>query len=367
MKMENKIGILTFHTALNYGAVLQTYALQKFLNNIGIDNEVIDYRCPYIEKSYKPFLVSDGKIINSIVRGIFFGNVIQKKRKVFQDFVSKNISTSPKYSIIKELIPLKDQYRYFITGSDQVWSPIAAGFDEAYFLPFVAENRKYSYAASIGTTQLTVDQEIEFKNRLKGFSIVSIREKSNEELIKKIDPTIEVAVHVDPTLLLSKSDWCKLTLDPIIKEPYLLIFNVEKPINNIDFAKKLAAEKQLKIVYINERTIIKDKSIRYIQAPSPEKFITLFANADAVVTNSFHGTVFSLIFQKDFYVELDNKKQRNNRVEALLEMVHISNREITSSYSTSKFDPINWQLVEEVLKNERENSSKYLQRINAMI
>lgn len=361
--MKKKIGIITFHTALNYGAVLQTYALQNFLNNTGMNNEVINYQCPYIEKCYKPFHVSEGKILNSIVRGILFGRIIKKKKKVFQEFVSNKLNISRKYFTVKDLSEAKVQYCFFITGSDQVWSPISADFDIAYFLPFAADNQKYSYAASIGTTELTDEQIAELTKRINGFSVVSIRESSNQALLEKIDPTKEVMVHIDPTLLLSQADWCKLTVESIIKEPYLLIFNVEKCINNIQFAKKIASEQHLKIVYINERTMVKDKAIQYIQAPSPEMFLTLFANAEVVVTNSFHGTVFSLIFQKDFYVELDNKKQRNIRAEALLDMVHIQNREIEASYATDKFDSIDWLTVETVLNKERQQSLNYFQHI----
>lgn len=365
--MKIKIGILTFHTALNYGAVLQAYALQNFLNSIGMPNEIIDYRCLYIENTYKPFQISEGKFLNSIVRGLVFGGIIRKKKEVFQDFVSRKLITSNRYSNLNDLDQVNEAYSFFITGSDQVWSPISAGFDPTYFLPFAADNKKFSYAASIGTTKLSDDLVFEFKKRLKGFRLISIREKSNETLIKKVDPTMEVLVHVDPTLLLSKSTWSKLTLESIVKEPYLLVFNVEKCINNIQFAKKVASDKGLKIIYINERTIKKDKAIRYIQAPSPEDFLTLFANAEIVVTNSFHGAVFSLIFQKEFYVELDNKKLRNVRVEALLEMTKIQNREITPSFETSKFDPIDWKKVEIILDGEREKSINYFRKINEMV
>ena len=342
---------------------MQAYALQNFLINTEMNNEVIDFRCPYIEKCYNPFHVSEGKIINSIVRGILFGNIIRKKRKVFKKFISNELITSCKYFTVEELSEASDRYRFFITGSDQVWSPISAGFDIAYFLPFAADNQKYSYAASIGTTELTDVQIDEFTKRLDGYSVVSIREKNNKAFLEKIDPTKKVMVHVDPTLLLSQTDWHKLTLESIIKERYLLIFNVEKCINNIQFAKKIASEKHLKIVYINERTIVKDKTIQYIQAPSPEMFLTLFENAEVIVTNSFHGTVFSLIFQKEFYVELDNKKQRNTRAEALLDMVNIQNRQINDSYATDKFDSIDWLRIDTVLNKEREQSLKYFQQI----
>ena len=164
-------------------------------------------------------------------------------------------------------------------------------------------------------------------------------------------------------MLLSKNDWKELTNDNVSNDKYLLIFNVEKQINDIEFAKELAKQKNLKLKYINDRTLIKDKNIEYIEAPTPSNFINLFANAEIVVTNSFHGTVFSIIFEKEFYVELNNKKARNIRSEALLEKLNIRNREISSTdiFNASK---INWKNVEKILDIERNKSKEYIIKIN---
>lgn len=148
-----------------------------------------------------------------------------------------------------------------------------------------------------------------------------------------------------------------------MREKYLLIFNVEKSINNVGFAKKIAKERNLKIVYINDRTLIKDKGIEYIQAPAPEMFLSLFANAEAIVTNSFHGTVFSIIFEKDFYVELENKKHKNIRSEGLLNMVQIKNRVINDTYKTDEFDSVDWDNVKKHLNIERKRSFHYFAKI----
>lgn len=359
-----KVGIITFHTALNYGAVLQTYALQTFLTEHRISNVILDYHCPYLDVCYKPFYVSDGKVLNSLVRGVLFGRTILKKRKVFQSFVSEKLVLSKKYLTNEEIEQVREQYRYFITGSDQVWSPISAGFDETYFLPFARDNQKHSYAASIGTANLTEDQILEFRRRLKGFKQISVRESSACRLIEQIDESKQIYIHVDPTLLLSQIQWNQLTQGPGKQEPYLLLFNVEKPINDVAYAKKLARERGLKLVYINERTVIKDKKIEYIKAPSPEQFLTLFANASVVVTNSFHGTVFSVIFKREFFVELDNQRQRNIRIEALLSKVKILDREIRASYENETFGSIDWDIAEEVLNEERERALKYFRKID---
>lgn len=361
--MNNKLGIITFHTALNYGAVLQTYALQKFLSDNNFNNDVIDYQCDYINDCYKPFFVSDGKIINSLIRGVLFGKTIRKKRKNFNEFLENNLNLSKKKYNAQNISNVQNDYANIITGSDQVWSPVSAGFDKAYFLPFVTENHKFSYAASIGEKDLSNELMVEYKSRLNGYNCVSVREETAKDLILKIDSTKDVHVNVDPTLLLDKSKWEDLAEKTTENQPYLLIFNVEKPIHNLEFAKNLAKKNNLKIIYINDRTVKKDKDIKYYEAVSPKTFLSLFLNASTVVTNSFHGTVFSIIFEKDLYVELDNKKKFNVRAEALLKMVSINDRIIDNENAKEKYDDIDWVKVKNILETKREESLNYFKSI----
>lgn len=356
----SKIGIMTFHTALNYGAVFQTYALEKILMDMGHDVKVIDYRCPYTDKIYKPFYVSDGKYLNALVRGILFGRIIKKKRIRFNKFLENRIRLSQPIENINLLNEITDEYDYFISGSDQVWSPISAGFDKAYFLPFATDEKKLSYAASIGATNVFDKIISELKNRLSGFSCLSVREQSAKNMLEANGVDRPIYVHPDPTLLLQESDWQELCDERAIKEDYILIFNVEKPIKDIEFAKKYANKYNLKIVYINDRTVKKDASITYIEAPTPEQFLSLFKNASLIVTNSFHGTVFSIIFKKNFYVELDNQKQYNVRVKGLLEELKIYNRTIDDC---SKNNNIDWDSVDEIINMKREDTRHYFNEV----
>lgn len=356
----SKIGIMTFHTALNYGAVFQTYALQKFLIDMGYDVKVIDYRCPYTDKIYRPFYVSDGKYLNAIVRGVLFGGVIKKKRIRFNEFLQNRISLSKSIENTELLNTVSDEYDYFISGSDQVWSPISAGFDIAYFLPFAENEKKISYAASIGATNISDDIISEIKSRLNGFSCLSVREESAKNMLISNGVDKQIYVHIDPTFLLQKSDWDMLSSEREIKEDYVLIFNVEKPIRNIDFAKKYAAENKLKVIYINDRTVKKDPSITYIEAPTPEQFLSLFKYANLIVTNSFHGTAFSLIFKKDFCVELNNQKQFNVRVQGLLEELKIHNRTIDDYCENNNID---WLSVDSIIDKKRKDTTDYFNKV----
>ena len=359
-----KIGIITFHTALNYGAVMQTYALQQFLEKKGICTEIIDYRSPFIDKCYRPFFISNRKILNSLVRGILFGRIIKNKRTVFEQFSKCYLHLSRKYLSSDEIEKDRDDYSFFISGSDQVWSTISAGFDPVYFLPFAKNEQKISYAASIGTNSLSDAQCLEYKKRLNGFSCLSVRETSAVDLLQKLDPHRKIYVHIDPTLLLQKDSWFSLLsgLPVGIPENYLLLFNVENPISDIAFAKSLANKRKLKIVYINDRTVLKDRNIIYVEAPPPDIFLTLFANANIVVTNSFHGTVFSIIFQKEFYVELENKKQKNIRIENLLKELEITGKDI-NDLKNQRSAEINWTRVYNILHKKQKEASDYFDDI----
>lgn len=351
-----KIGIITFHRALNYGAIMQTYALQKFMELDGYKTEIVDYQCGFLDKCYSPFFVDNKKYINALVRGICFGKNIKKRKKEFSLFVDQNLTLSRPYYNVEEIEADRNEYSYFITGSDQVWSPISAAFDIAYFLPFACDDQKISYAASIGVTSLEPDVREELNRRLKGFKSISVRERSALSLI---DDCQNVKIHPDPTLLLKSSQWMNLIKSNFIHDEYLLVFNVEKPINDISFAKNYAKKYSLKVVYINDRTLIKDKDIYYIEAPSPIEFLTLFAYAKVVVTNSFHGTVFSIIFRKKFFVELNNRKSRNIRIENLLDELDIKNREIVDGKSIDINPSTDWSLVERILDGKRESVRQY--------
>ena len=361
---SKKVGILTFHTALNYGAVLQAFALQNFLSKLNIRNEIINYRCPFIDKNYKPFFISDGKIINAVIRGILFGRTIQIKRKNFDEFIEHYLDVTQPYYSSEEIEKDRNKYSFFISGSDQVWSPIAAGFDPVYFLPFAMDNQKYSYAASIGTDKLSDEQLNEYKKRLKGFQFLSVRENSAQKILEGLDDKRKVFVHADPTLLLGRENWDQLCgkIPDNMPNDYLLLFNVEKPIMDVDFAKKIANERGLNVVYINERTVKKDKNIIYLEGLSPDVFLSLFANAKIVVTNSFHGTVFSVIFQKEFYVEIENKKQRNVRIEDMLKELEIEGSDINEC-DLSKGRKIDWECVAQILERKRTDAAQYFTKI----
>lgn len=354
-----KIGILTFHRAINYGAVLQAYALQKYLVNKNIKVDIIDYRSRVIEESYKPFYYTlTRKNIRSLISDIIKLPIRVKKKNGFNKFLNREFSLSKSMNK-SDLIDIVDKYDLFITGSDQVWNLDITGEDYTYFLDFIQDKyKKASYAASLGNFNLVNKKET--KALLEDFKYISIREESKKNIIEGyINKNVDVSL--DPTLLLSKNEWGKIAIDTKKNEEYLLLYTVDKPVKLIDYARRIAREKNLKIIYITEY-FERDSDIEYVRDASPEEFLGYFKNANMVLTNSFHGTVFSILFEKCFYVELQGQKKYNDRSENLLKNLGLQNRAIKDSESISS-EKIDWNIVNKKLKIKCEDSYNYINNL----
>ncbi len=356
-----KIGIMTFHRAINYGAVLQAFALCKFINNMGVECEVIDYRSIPLEETYKIFDFKRNNLIAGVLKGLIKGHIIAKKKKKFNVFLSSCISLSKNQYEKEELKSLNKEYDAFITGSDQVWSPSCVGFDGAYFLTFAEDKKKNSYAASIGCKSIPENKKEEYKKRLNGYKNISLREENAVDILRKIGIASDMDVNIDPTFLLSSDIYSNIAIKPS-EEKYILVFSVNMPVNLLEYAKKLAALKNLKVIYINDKPIMRVKGIEYKTAVSPEEFLGYIKNAEYVATNSFHGTAFSVIFHKQFFVEYHTKNGRNSRAEELLNKLNITGREIISE-EPLKDTSIDWESVDNVIGNERVKSINYLKKI----
>ncbi len=361
-----KVGIITFHNALSYGAALQSYALQKFLDANGVDNDIIDYECDYINKRYKKLLNIDKRNIpKSLAGSVLRAGNKKLNLKLSREFRQKHMRLSPSYNK-STIASCADKYSGFISGSDQVWSPTCAGFDTAYLLDFAKPGQKFSYAASFGVPVIPKEKEPEYKKLLKDFSLISLREQSGEDIVKSVTDK-ETCVNIDPTLLLKSSQWDKLACNIELKKPYILLFGVLKPKNMVQYAVKLGKEKNLPVYNLTDLHFPKIDGINYIKPVSPDMFIGLIKNAEYVVTNSFHGSAFSIIYHKKFVMELDSYSKRNTRSEELLKMLGIENKEITKDCSPDPDLPVDWVKADEILEAEREKSRLYVRKIKDAI
>ena len=208
-----KIGIITFHRAVNYGAVLQAYALQHALEGLGAQAEILDYRNRYIESCYDPYSLKGNKL-KALAKIALLGGVRRKKNEAFRSFNKKYLRLSEAvYKDSEQLAGAEKFYDAFITGSDQVWNTSCADFDPAYFLTFVKDKKKKnSYAASFGLSEIPKEYEAEYKKRLAGYRQISVREAQGRALVKELTGR-DVPVVLDPTLLLTEKDWAAAAHD----------------------------------------------------------------------------------------------------------------------------------------------------------
>ena len=247
------VGILTFHRALNYGAVFQAYALQKTLGSMGAEAEIIDYRAEFNEKRFQRKKLRDILHVRELYSVIFRNAYMTYSRKTFEGFCRK-MQMSEVCTTQDALREVCSKYDRIVSGSDQVWNIACTSGDDSYFLPFLNDSqKKTSYAASIGYQKLPEQFIEQYKTWISGFSEISVREKSAVDIVRQLTGR-EAEYVVDPTLLLNKEEWMGLSDDTLVpKEPYVIMYLMSEDKELIRFAKKLAKEKQCKLLYIHDR------------------------------------------------------------------------------------------------------------------
>lgn len=356
---DQKIGILTFHNAMSYGAVLQSYGLQHTIEKLGYESEIINYMCEDIYNAHVR-IIPKTRNLKFNIKMTLMGPKRYKWRCLLQDFRKKYLHESA--DVKKEqLSECGTHYRKIIAGSDQVFNDVCTKFDSTYFLDFVPNEKKYTYAASFGANSIPKQLRQDYAERLSGFQQLSIREETGCEIVKDLLGR-EAICNIDPTFLLESKEW-----DEVVtcqkRKPYILVFSVLKPVELVDYAIQLGKEKNLDVLYLENYAFPKKEGLKYIGPVSPSEFVGLIKNAEYVLTNSFHGMAFSIIYRKNFLVELKTQASRNIRCEELLKKLGIKNNEIVNG--KVEFDRIeyHWDQVETVIAEERKKSLQYLSTI----
>lgn len=339
-----KVGILTFHRALNYGAVLQCYALQEVLKGMGYKVEVIDYRPFNIEKKYKLIKLYN---IKAFIGGMLGLYSFQKAKKHFELFRQKYLQLTENKCY--EYSAFLFQFDCYIIGSDQVWSPrLNYGFDPIYWGNIPDAKINISYAASMGTDHSFSKEDINrIRKYLLNFSAVSVRENSLKNELSFICPNIKIEMVLDPTLLLSKEKYEDILVKPNITD-YIVYYQQEYNSNTIHFVTRLARQIKCRIIVITgkkEKVIGVSYSYLKLADVSVPQFLGYIRYARCVITSSFHGTAFSLIFQKDFY---SIRGEAKDRAENLLRSVKALDRMVLPTdileFTPVVYDKINVNL-----------------------
>lgn len=358
-----KIGILTFHRAINYGAVLQCYALYTTLKNMGHDVEVIDYRPDSIEK-YRMYFRHKELIqarsykekARYIMSCIALLNSKRKTRHAFNSFIDNYLNLS---SIVKDAKGISDDYDVIFFGSDQIWSPkICDGLDKIYMGQFSKKNAKFfSYAASIGEIDMIKDKVAHtFENYIKVFDKISVREIQAQKFLSD-SFSKESQLVCDPTILLTKKYYESLSRHSI-EGNYVLLFSLIDDNEAYMFAKHIA--KQLNIGVLSIKALLNPlKKKKHIRGNvPPQEFLGYIRNALCVVTNSFHATSLSIIFEKDFYTL--KRKNNNDRAMTLLKEIGLTNRMVDLNEKVI-YSPVNYNDVKYKLDNYRKKSLDFIE------
>ncbi len=387
------VALLSYHFWYNYGTCFQAYALWKCLKEEGIESEYIDigwkYPIPldlYLTNhwiyqrpgcSYVYIIRHFTRCIKSAIRQrklsmtAYVDYVLYSNNKKFDSFHRHYIKESQPYDT-EVLATIESKYQMFIVGSDQVWNP--NNCDKKYYVHFLLDfvkdfSKKISYASSIGVTEVSKEYESLLFQYLKDFSHISCREKTGKELLENLlNKKVE---HVlDPTLLLTADKWRKLAKYDKRNDAYIMCYILGDKQNIVEFAMKLARKKGRDLVIVTATPSIIMKYSSYIATGiGPREFIGLLSKCSCFITDSFHGTVFAINFNKNFYSFMkrsgDYYSSDNSRIPDILRQFNLLNRLIENDTTFFSDEEIDFTEANLILEKERHKSKSYL--LNCLI
>ncbi len=357
--MNKKVGIITFHKAHNYGAVLQAYALKKMLKNLNAEVTFLDFDNEALDKNYRlfPSLKNEGaaNFLKLTIKTLLDFPRKKQRHIAFNSFITKYLDST---NISKTGVNLDCVF----LGSDQIWNPNITGYlDPVFFGQHhnIDSTRTVSYAASMGNGMTEDNINNELKRLISCIDSVGVREKS---LKLTLESNLGVSCHqnLDPTLLLSKDDWDEISDENDKNEnKYILVYEVEKHQSTDSIIQYIKSKTGYNVKVVSSKTS-HHVSKSSITTASPKEFISLFKNASFVVTTSFHGTVFSIIYNIPFYT-LKFGTGVDNRSSGLLSALELTGRhikgvdEILPSYGKIEFDKVN-----SLLEDQRKASLQFI-------
>lgn len=367
-----KIKTLTTYDVYNYGASLQAYALQTYLADLGNDVEIINYQPEHLTRKYNYRWVNPESSMSRyavtrcayrIMKYLQRQTTLGRKRK-FDEFNHKVLKeTRRRYTTYDELCQKSPEADLYIVGSDQIWNVFyEAGRDPAFYLDFVKKGAKASYAASFSYLDIDDTNLERIKKSLSTFKAVSVRECHGLDILNKIG--IKGTWVLDPAFLLTVDKWKTLMTDFKKTEPYLLVYDFEGNKFLEKFAKDYARRNGLKIYSITDTypRLYADKNFN---SAGPREFLSLIYHCDACVSNSFHGTAFSIIFHKPVFVFNRHRHKVNSRMLSLTKLFRLEDSIITddASYERAMKATFDFQAIDRIKDENLSTSELFLRKL----
>lgn len=356
---KKKILIVTRHFVSNYGSFLQTFATQEVIKKIGCEPEILDY-FDSSEKSINSAKIWKKNFNKSFIKSVCYFLVCSlpniSTERAFLRYRKKHFKMTERFS--SDRIILKKTYDCIVSGSDQLWGPIGdKGFCPIYFSENLKSSRYISYASSFGMVDLD-NSNIDYKNMLKKYYKIGVREQSAVNFIENLG--LNATLNLDPTLLLDRSFYDEFLPKPKhLQEKYILLYQLHNNKNLNEIALSLAQKTNYKIFRISPNKAHKFKKPgKFLYINNPFEFISYIDNAEYVLTDSYHCCIFSLLYSKKFIVVSPGKT--STRIENLLDIFNLKHRYQVSLDFNELDKDLNIDEINETLIRLRESSMKFL-------
>lgn len=355
-----KICTITCHDVYNVGASLQAYALQTYLKSLGHDVKIIDYKPDYLSKHYRLDVVGNPKYDKPFVREAYLlaklpGRLhVLPRKKAFDSFTAKHLDLTRRYASNEELKADPPEADVFFAGSDQIWNPLFPnGKDPAFYLDFALYGIRASYAASFAVDEFPKELHDVTAQYLHRLHHIAVRERSGLSVLKSLGIQNATTV-LDPVFLLERAQWEAMAEKPErCEKPYLLVYDFDNSPAVRKLAERIAAERGLHIYSVFKLPYAE----RCFPLCGPETFLSLMQNAAFVLSNSFHATAFSVIFEKEFAV-VERTEKINTRMRDFTAMLGLSDHMVTAE--TEIPDGTDWTAVRRCLKDEIDHAKAYI-------
>lgn len=369
------IGIITYHHYCNYGTMLQALALQEKVEQLGYQAELIDFKQDNSLSRYEmlklrikrmPVYIKERKKYRALADS---REKIKEKNELFEQFYKTYLHVGKKkYTTTQQLMENPPVYDGYVVGSDQTWNPFVANSPEAFFLPFVEnKSKKGSYGPSLAVKSLSDEKEKEYRKKLSNFSFLSCREQDGAQLLSRITQK-EVKCVLDPTLLLSAKEWGKYCEFEIPKEPYILVYFLGEKSEHRRAVEKIQKLTNWKIISLQAAYLEMENNDYKKVWGGPKEFLSLIRGAALICTDSFHGTMFSINFQRNFFSFCKSsdseESSENSRLYSALNIFGLSNRIIHNMDNLTAEDiSIDYKNVIPILEEQRRDSIEYLENM----